>query len=303
MSALARPLHFVFKIASRTKTIDFYTRVLGMKILRHEEFEEGCGAACNGPYDGKWSKTMIGYGEEDTNFVIELTYNYGIRNYKLGNEFNHIKISLDHAKFEAIKSLATTENVVDDGKSSTLELVDPNGYKFLLLNDNLPVSVSGVSLFVKDLSRSINYWRDMLKAQVKDQNDKWVDLMFNENKILNFTLNLTETSSESEAIDRGTAYGRIAFSCPTSELAEIQERIDANKLQVLTRLIKLDTPGKASVSVVILADPDGHEICFVGDEGYRELSRFDPQGQRLLDDAMAADKSDAWHEKKASKKK
>jgi hypothetical protein len=36
-----------------------------------------CEAACNGPYDGKWSKTMIGYGDEDTQFVLELTYNYG----------------------------------------------------------------------------------------------------------------------------------------------------------------------------------------------------------------------------------
>ena len=42
------------------------------------QFTEGCAAACNGPYDGKWSKTMIGYGDEDTNFVLELTYNYGV---------------------------------------------------------------------------------------------------------------------------------------------------------------------------------------------------------------------------------
>ena len=36
-----------------------------MKVLRHEEFEKGCEAACNGPYDGRWSKTMVGYGPED----------------------------------------------------------------------------------------------------------------------------------------------------------------------------------------------------------------------------------------------
>ena len=48
-----RALHFVFKIANRTKSIDFYRNVLKMKCLRHEEFEEGCKAACNGPYDGK----------------------------------------------------------------------------------------------------------------------------------------------------------------------------------------------------------------------------------------------------------
>ena len=39
------------------------------------------------PYDGKWSKTMIGYGSEDDHFVVELTYNYGIKYYEKGNEF------------------------------------------------------------------------------------------------------------------------------------------------------------------------------------------------------------------------
>ena len=44
--------------------------VVGMKVLRHEEFEKGCEAACNGPYDGKWSKTMI--GEKDREILLLL---------------------------------------------------------------------------------------------------------------------------------------------------------------------------------------------------------------------------------------
>ena len=43
-------------------------------VAGHEEFEQGCEATCNGPYDGKWSKTMIGYGPEDSHFVLEITY-------------------------------------------------------------------------------------------------------------------------------------------------------------------------------------------------------------------------------------
>ncbi|ELT99566.1 hypothetical protein CAPTEDRAFT_192179, partial [Capitella teleta] len=53
-----RILHYVFKIGNRSETARFYRDVLGMKILRHEEFTEGCKAACNGPYDGTWSKSM-----------------------------------------------------------------------------------------------------------------------------------------------------------------------------------------------------------------------------------------------------
>lgn len=64
--------------------------------------------------------------------------------------------------------------------------------------------------------------------------------------------------------------------------------------KILTPLVSLDTPGKATVQVIILADPDGHEICFVGDEAFRELSKVDPEGNKLLDDAIAGDKSDEW---------
>lgn len=125
------------------------------------------------------------------------------------------------------------------------------------------------------------------------------------------------------------------------------------KHKILTPLVSLDTPGKATVEVVILADPvriyyvmllrlnveylpnvrlsdsdlhimqDGHEICFVGDEAFRQLSAMDPKGNELLDEvislsilscdpltsrihvfsvwflsqAMAADKSDEWFAK------
>jgi catechol 2,3-dioxygenase-like lactoylglutathione lyase family enzyme len=45
---MRRSLHYVFKIGNREKTFQFYTDVLGMKILRHEEFDKGCTATCNG---------------------------------------------------------------------------------------------------------------------------------------------------------------------------------------------------------------------------------------------------------------
>ena len=47
-TASRRALHFVFKVSDRPSTVTFYKDVLGMKVLRHEEFEEGCKASCNG---------------------------------------------------------------------------------------------------------------------------------------------------------------------------------------------------------------------------------------------------------------
>ena len=58
-----------------------------MHVHRHEEFASGCEATCNGPYGGAWSKTMCGYGTEDKNFALELTYNYGIDSYASGNDY------------------------------------------------------------------------------------------------------------------------------------------------------------------------------------------------------------------------
>ena len=51
--------------------------LLGARVLRHEEFDKGCEASCNGPFAGAWSKTMVGWDNEDNSYVFELAYNYG----------------------------------------------------------------------------------------------------------------------------------------------------------------------------------------------------------------------------------
>lgn len=58
-----------------------------------------------------------------------------------------------------------------------------------------------------------------------------------------------------EPINHATAYGRIAFSVPTTDLKSYQENAQNNQYKILTPFVTLDTPGKASVSVVIFADP------------------------------------------------
>ncbi|CAB1348984.1 unnamed protein product [Coregonus sp. 'balchen'] len=232
--ALRRALHFVFKVGDRSKTATFYRDVLGMKILRHEEFEEGCKATCNGPYDGKWSKTMVGFGPEDDHFVAELTYNYGVGEYRLGNDFLGLTLQSSQAVSNA-KRLGWPLTEVGEA----LYLAEaPGGYHFYLVDKEQPPNVS-------DLQKSTHYWSSLLGMKLPDLEA----LMTKENH------------------------------------------------KILTPLVSLDTPGKATVEVVILADPDAHEICFVGDEAFRQLSQMDPSGNALLDKAMAEDKSDEWFAK------
>ena len=237
--ASKRALHFVLKISERQKTMSFFRDLLKMTPLRHEEFDEGCAAACNGPYDNKWSKTMIGYGSEDTNFVVELTYNYTIGNYKLGNDFLGLTISVPES------------NIPDFKQSDTSNLgcvTAPDGYKFFY--ENGPVlRVTKVNLASSNLKASLAFWRDLLKMTVIREDAESALLEYGEDQA---KLQLTEVKG---GIDHGTAFGRIAFSLPADDLPQLEKDVKSAGHTILTPYVKLDTPGKASVVVVILADP------------------------------------------------
>lgn len=259
-----------------------------MKVLRHEEFEEGCKATCNGPYDGKWSKTMVGFGPEDDHFVAELTYNYGIGDYKLGNDFMGITLTSS----QAVKNARKLEWPLSEVAEGVFEIEAPGGYKFYLQNHIPPRAdpVLKVTLAVSDLQKSVNYWSNLLGMNIYEQDEE------KQRALLGYAENQCklELQGIKGSVDHAAAFGRIAFSCPQRELPDLEDLMRRENQKILTPLVSLDTPGKATVQVVILADPDGHEICFVGDEAFRELSRMDPEGNKLLDDAMAADKSDEW---------
>ncbi|XP_023870036.1 glyoxalase domain-containing protein 4 [Salvelinus sp. IW2-2015] len=287
---LRRALHFVFKVGDRRKTATFYRDVLGMKILRHEEFEEGCKATCNGPYDGKWSKTMVGFGPEDDYFAAELTYNYGVGEYRLGNDFLGLTLQSSQAVSNA-KRLGWP--LTEVGKALYLAEA-PGGYRFYLVDKEQPPNdpVQKVCLAVSDLQKSTHYWSSLLGMKVIERHEEKTVLMgFADTQCKLELHNIGGT------VDHGTAFGRIAFSCPREQLADLEALMIKENQRILTPLVSLDTPGKATVEVVILADPDAHEICFVGDEAFRQLSQMDPSGNALLDKAMAEDKSDDWFAK------
>ncbi|CDW52663.1 Glyoxalase 2 domain containing protein [Trichuris trichiura] len=224
---MRRALHYVIRVGNLMDSLCFYVGKLGMRVLRHEEFAQGCKATCNGPFGGKWSKTMVGYGPEDDHFVLEVVYNYGISSYDLGN-FHY--------------------NAVD--------------MQFLTLaNDRCLDPFRRVTLRVRDLNESRDYYEQILGMKSSNIENDSISLAF----------------SDDQDFDPGEGCGRTAFACPTNELASIEEAAKQAEYNVLTSLTELDTPGKATVSVVILADPDGHEICCVGDENYRDLSKWEPE--------------------------
>ncbi|XP_022787596.1 glyoxalase domain-containing protein 4-like [Stylophora pistillata] len=202
--SLRRALHFVFKIANRNETMKFYRDILGMKVLRHEEFEEGCKASCNGPYDGKWSKTMTGFGPEDDHFVVELTYNYGIKTYQLGNDFQGITV---HSKTAVSNAKQQSYPVTEEGEGC-ITVKAPGGYKFTLVDQDVtgdPVrKVSLVSF------RPFQIFALLAKlvgddTVIKRQRQQHCLVMIQTSVSLNF-IHL------GHPVDHATAFGRIAFS-------------------------------------------------------------------------------------------
>jgi len=244
---------------------------------------------------------MIGYGAEDNHFVLELTYNYSVGQYKLGNDLQYIKISLRPDVFQKILSHGDMASALDKG-SSTVTVNSPDGYKFLISKDDTidRNDVTEVCLSSGDIKRSHDFWNGLLKMQSINQNRKEVD----DELLLRYKQDQASLRLKKlvEPVDHKTAYGRIAFSCPSESLKSIQDLMEQNKQKVLTPFLSLDTPGKATVQVVILADPDGHEICFVGDEGFRELSKVDPKANELIEQSLAEDKSEEWFRKKGLSK-
>lgn len=281
MTSGIRALHYVFRIVNREKAVKFYTQFLGMKVLRHEEFVEPCGAKCNGPYDSMWSKTMVGYGTEDEHFVLELTYNYGITSYKGGNDLDGIYIESDEI-YNKVDGLGRKLN------DACIHLKDPDGHSFFISKGASQFPIAMVSINTTDLVKSEDFWTKLCRMEiVESMADKC---------LLSCGRNQCKLQIKSlpvgQSLDRGSAFGRIAYSAPTKLLKVIEDEVRlVDAKYILTPLKRLDTPGKATVSVVILQDPNNHEICFVGDEAFRELSVYDSNADAMLNEAMEKDKS------------
>ena len=77
-------LHTMLRVGNLEESLKFYTEVLGMKLLRQKDYP-----------DGKFTLAFVGYGDESDTTVLELTYNWGVEQYNLGDAYGHIAIGVD----------------------------------------------------------------------------------------------------------------------------------------------------------------------------------------------------------------
>ena len=123
-----RLLHTMLRVTHLEKSLDFYIRILGMRLLRKKDFPEG-----------KFTLAFVGYGDESDATVLELTYNWDTHKYDLGDAYGHIAIEVDdiHKMCDLIRGAGG--NVVREpgpmkhGSTVIAFVEDPDGYKVELL--------------------------------------------------------------------------------------------------------------------------------------------------------------------------
>ncbi len=119
-----RILHTMLRVGNLEKSLTFYTQVLGMKLLRRKDY-----------LDGKFTLAFVGYQDEASGTVLELTHNWDTQAYNLGEGFGHIAIEVDDAyqACENTKKLGgkvTREaGPMKHGTTVIAFVEDPDGYK------------------------------------------------------------------------------------------------------------------------------------------------------------------------------
>ncbi len=123
-----RILHTMLRVGDLQRSVQFYTEVLGMRVIRQKDYP-----------DGKFTNTFIGYGDEASEAALELTYNWDTDHYDLGNGYGHIALEVDdvYAATEEIRrrggKIIREAGPMNAGTTILAFVEDPDGYQIELL--------------------------------------------------------------------------------------------------------------------------------------------------------------------------
>jgi lactoylglutathione lyase len=123
-----RILHTMLRVGDLDRSLRFYTEVLRMRLLRKNDYP-----------DGKFTLAFVGYGEEADTAVLELTHNWGVDTYELGNAYGHVAIAVDDAykACEEVKrrggKVTREAGPMKHGTTVIAFVEDPDGYKIELI--------------------------------------------------------------------------------------------------------------------------------------------------------------------------
>lgn len=123
-----RVLHTMIRVGDLERSLDFYSNVLGMKILRRKDYP-----------DGRFTLAFVGYGDESSNAVIELTHNWDTNAYDIGSGYGHIALGMEniYTACEAMREkggkITREPGPMKHGTTEIAFVEDPDGYKIELI--------------------------------------------------------------------------------------------------------------------------------------------------------------------------
>jgi len=123
-----RLLHTMLRVGNLERYLTFYTEVLGMRLLRRKDYPEG-----------RFTLAFVGYGDESTTAVLELTHNWDTSSYEIGTGYGHIALGVDNiqATCEAMAAkggrVVRPPGAMKHGTTVIAFVEDPDGYKVELI--------------------------------------------------------------------------------------------------------------------------------------------------------------------------
>jgi lactoylglutathione lyase len=123
-----RLLHTMLRVGDLERSLTFYTEVLGMRLLRRKDYPEG-----------RFTLAFVGYGDESTTAVLELTHNWDTSSYEIGTGYGHIALGVDdiQATCEAMAAkggrVVRPPGAMKHGTTVIAFVEDPDGYKVELI--------------------------------------------------------------------------------------------------------------------------------------------------------------------------
>lgn len=262
-----RFLHAVYRVGDLERTIKFYTECFRMKLLRKRDVPEE-----------KYSNAFLGYGPEESHFVLELTYNYGVDKYDIGTGFGHFAIATQdvYKMVEDIRAKGGTitrePGPVKGGTTVIAFVKDPDGYLFELIQRcPTPEPLCQVMLRVGDLERSIKFYEKALGMKVVKKVDrpeqKYTIAMLGygpeeETTVLELTYNYGVTE-----YTKGNGYAQVAIS--TEDVYKSAEVVNVVTQELGGKITRPPGPIPGiNTKIVSFLDPDGWKTVLVDHEDF-----------------------------------